>query len=248
MKPSMRPSIRPFALLLAGGIVAGCGDRAEAPLGPEALLQAGADPSVVDQVHGILNIGQFVPDLADEDCNVPSQIKDPRTPLYLIPFADALLGVCDGKFPIVAPDGHQVVLREWVRARGKVRISCEDGGTRYQFHFRGLIPNGVYTIWNFTPTGAGALASHPPDDINNVFSASPIGAANFTTFGTAGPMTFFGAVSDCTLPVPLKSEITSDPTGKGVLFVVLYHTDGQSWGPFPGPEETGIAHVVFTGK
>lgn len=124
--------------------------------------------------------------------------------------------------PVLAVDGHQLTPSEWWTARGHAQTTCLPRGTRYRFSFRGLVPDGVYTIWHFTDTGAGALASHPPADINNVFMASDDGSAEVSVLGTPGPATLGGVRPACTL------------TGSSEeFFVVLYHIDGLTCGPLP---------------
>lgn len=142
--------------------------------------------------------------------------------------------------PILAPDGHHLIsLSEWLTAHGEATTTCLPQGTRYQFKFRGLIPNGVYTIWHFTffDFSGGALASHPPDDINNVFVASDTGGADFSLIATPGPATFFGARPACTLTPPTEE-----------FFVALYRIDSNTCGSFPcndpfAPNE--VAHLYF---
>jgi len=120
-------------------------------------------------------------------------------------------------------------------------------GTRYHFKFKGLIPDGLYSLWHFPGSGGGALASHRPDDINNVFTANPAGNANFVVVGTAGNMTFGGSVGACTLP-------TSENIGSGydfvgglgdALFLLEYHNDQRTHGPLPGPFNTFAAPLAF---
>lgn len=124
--------------------------------------------------------------------------------------------------PVLAPDGHQLTPSEWWTARGTAQATCVPRGTRYHFSFRGLVPDGVYTIWHFTDTSAGALASHPPADINNVFMTNHDGSAEVSVLGTPGPATLGGVRPACTL------------TGSSEeFFVVLYHIDGKYCGPLP---------------
>lgn len=140
--------------------------------------------------------------------------------------------------PVLAPDGHHLTPSEWWQASGKARVTCLPQGTRYRFSFRGLVPDGVYTIWHFTPTGGGALASHPPADVNNVFMANDDGAAELSVIGTPGPATLFGIRPPCTLDQAEE------------FFVVLYHIDSNYCGPFPcdnpqTPAPTEVAHLFF---
>ncbi len=192
-----------------------------------------------------LNVSQIVVDLVEQDCTPVTAGTDPATLVWLVPFSQAATGICDtgNIFPVNAPDGQQLTFGEWSTATGSVTITClVGGGTRFDVAFAGLIPNGVYTIWHFIPTGEGALASHPPADINNIFTANGTGFVNASVTGTAGAMTLFGSAPSCQLPVPFQSQV-----GFGVTMVILYHTDNMTWGGSAGPEETGIAHMYGLG-
>lgn len=120
--------------------------------------------------------------------------------------------------PILAPDGHQITLREWVRGFGDLDINCIGEGTKYKMRFQGLIPNGVYTVFHFTNMGNGALASHP-GDINNTFQADADGDAVLSVVATPGPATITGVVTQCSL-----TDVSRE------FFVVLYNIGGNTCG------------------
>lgn len=192
-----------------------------------------------------LKLSQIVVDLVEQDCTPVTASTDPATLVWLVPVSQAFAGICDTAniFPVIAPDGQQLTFAEWATATGSVTLTCLEGGsTRFDVNLAGLIPNGVYTIWHFPLGAGGALASHPPVDINNVFVASATGAVNASVVATDGDMTFFGSAASCQLPVPLQSQIAD-----GIYMVLVYHTDNMSWGAGPGPEETGAAHMIVLG-
>src|SRR5437867_1878457 len=62
-------------------------------------------------------------------------------------------GLCDHRYPITAPDGHQLTLAEWQTVRGEAHARCVTGGTLMRLKLRGLVPHGVYPIW-VAPFGA----------------------------------------------------------------------------------------------
>ncbi len=141
--------------------------------------------------------------------------------------------------PILAPDGHQVTLREWVRGFGEADINCIGEGTKYKMRFQGLIPNGVYTVFHFTNMGNGRLATHPSGEDNSTFQASPDGDAVLSVVATPGPMTLVGVTPQCSL-TDLQRE----------FFVVLYHIDSR---PGCGPSPTcgggtDLPHMYFAVK
>ncbi len=221
-----------------------------------------ASPFLQERLMAVSNLAgsgnEVLPDVADEFCNFATPYSDPETELFLIDFSVALgikFGVaeCDPATDLtrlVDPLGNPITLWQWSQAKGQVRIACQEDGTRYHFQFRGLIPGGVYTIWHFPGTGGGALASHRPNDINNVFVANPAGNANFDVTGSAGNMTFGGTVGDCTLPT--RENIGSGydfSSGFGTaLFAIEYHNDQMAHGPIPGPFNTFAAPINFVLK
>lgn len=141
--------------------------------------------------------------------------------------------------PILAPDGHQITLGEWVRGFGEVNIKCIGKGTKYKMRFEGLIPNGVYTVFQFTDIGTGRLATHPSGEDNSTFQADPDGDAVLSAVATPGPMTLAGVMPQCSL-TDLQRE----------FFVVLYHIDNR---PGCGPSPTcgggtDLPHMYFAAK
>ncbi len=186
-----------------------------------------------------VNLSQIIPDLVDAGCAVPSDLADP---LYLVPFEHASNGRCRDIVPIRAPGTGQVVLDDWNDAGGEVTIGCESGGTRYTFELRGLIPGGMYTVWHFPGSGAGALSGQGTTQPDNAFTAAADGSVTFTTLSRGGVMTMGGSLPQCQVPVP-KADAAGEFGGE--LLVVLFHNDGQSHGRVPGPGETIVSHLFF---
>ncbi|MCA1778388.1 MAG: hypothetical protein LC637_03095 [Xanthomonadaceae bacterium] len=213
----------------------------------------------IERLQAVSNLAasgnEVLPDVADYNCNLATPLSDPDTELFLVEFTTAL-GLrfgsddCDPSTdltPLLDPAGNPITLWDWSQATGRVSIQCVEAGTRYHFKFKGLIPDGLYSLWHFPGSGGGALASHRPDDINNVFTANPAGNANFVVVGTAGNMNFGGSVGACTLP-------TSENIGSGydfvgglgdALFLLEYHNDQRTHGPLPGPFNTFAAPLAF---
>ncbi len=136
--------------------------------------------------------------------------------------------------PILAPDGHQLTLKEWVRGYGDVDINCIGEGTKYKMRFEGLIPNGVYTVFHFTDLGNGRLATHPSGEDNSTFQASPDGDAVLSVVATPGPMTLLGSAPQCSLT-----------DAQFEFFVILYHIDGRSCGGDSCRDGTAVPHMFF---
>ncbi len=101
---------------------------AVAPTGPETvpliILDESSQPSLLD--------------VTADDGEAP---EAPETLLF------RKLG--DTYDSLLAPDGYQLTRAEWDAAEGTATITCEEGGTRYDLEFSGLVPDGVYTIWYF---------------------------------------------------------------------------------------------------
>jgi hypothetical protein len=145
---------------------------------------------------------------------------------------------------VTAPDGHQVTLGEFNRVSGYAEVKCINAGTHVVIHLKGLIPNGVYTIWTvtfkspgFTETlenaiGVGAMG--PGDGSKNAFTASAAGTASLSAIVPAGPLSELPAiVGNC-----LSSEYEVQLWG-------VYHMDGLTHGGSPGDESTWVEQFVF---
>lgn len=204
-------------------------------LSPDVMCESLSEGNVDDVITAV-NVNEVLKEVVNEDC-VSATDLDPSTLLEFIEHSAALNRRCVPNHKLTDTTGKQLTAGEWFQATGEVEVTCVEEGTRYDFSFEGLVPNGVYTIWHFPSAAGGALASHP-GDINNVFTAAASGTTTFSVVGTAGPMTFMGSAEACTLPLA-----TSEPMR--TLFVMVYHLDSLSWGATPGPEDTGTAHLVF---
>ncbi len=148
-----------------------------------------------------------------------------------------------GHTPVLAPDGHQVTFGEFNRVSGYAQVKCINTGTHVVIHLKGLIPNGVYSMWfatfkspGFDPTfsnviAAGALG--PADGSKNAFTASPAGTASLSIIAPAGPGSEFGSIGNC-----LSSEYE-------VVLEAAYHLDGLTHGAHPGDESTWVAQFII---
>jgi hypothetical protein len=155
--------------------------------------------------------------------------------------------------PILAPDGHQVTLEEFNNVKGKVKAYCDDDGTRVKLYLRGLIPDGVYTIWNatfkapgwdgtfegFTTNLLGLGPVGPNNGSQNSLTASSEGRAflDVTTpegsLAGSGTTQSFGTIKKCAL-----EEAEWHIAG-------AYHLDSQTHGPDLGPEGTAVEQFAF---
>ncbi len=175
-----------------------------------------------------------------EDPNSVNPVTGINTPLYTVA----------GHKPILAPDGHHVTLGEFNEVTGTAEVKCLASGTQVKLHLKNLIPKGVYTIWSLTfqspgfdgtlasfgyLTGQGSLASN--DGSSNTFEASASGEGQITRIAPSGDLSVFGTLGHCILLDEFE-----------VHFVGVYHIDGMTYGPVPGPDGTFIEHFGFIFK
>ena len=191
-----------------------------------ALLVSG----LVDVLDEMMNVQRAEPTASDELLYTPSSVSDPNSDLVAI----------------LAPDDHHMTFGEWQKAEGSATVSCDGSTTKYSMEFTGLIPDGVYTIWNFVLNkkkspgsaidfdtdfiGAGALKSGN----SNIMVASASGDAQLEVEVNPGTMSMFGTLPSC---VPSVAP--------GFVLIINYHIDGQTHGGFPGPDNTDVAHMLI---
>jgi hypothetical protein len=114
-----------------------------------------------------------------------------------------------------------------VRARSKVR--CTAGGrTNARIHLRGLVPDGVYSIFygTFEPESRNPLCPNAERllPLPSVDSEQEPDAASFVA-DEEGEAFFHGRVDGCLLEA-----------GK-LVFAAIYHFDGQTYGDLPNRGE-----------
>lgn len=177
--------------------------------------------------------------IVDADGNKLDATSDPGTLIY---------SARGDNPPLLAPDGHHLTLGEFDRPQGLAVVSCSDAGTHLTLSLSGLVPNGMYTLWNIvfqepgfdgTMSNAVGLGSFGANDgSDNAFTASPSGTGSISVVVPAGPLSNV---------VPPQPEVSPDETyvvGSCLLeeyqfhIDVNYHADGEAYGGFPGPAGT----------
>lgn len=171
--------------------------------------------------------------VVDENGSVPS---NPTSPLFDVRKQN----------PVIAPDGHQVTWAEYSDIRGTMTSECTASGNKVSLDVEGLIPNGIYTIWNvtvkapgfdpsmegFNVTGIGAAGKG--DGSDNRIQASANGEISITLTSPGGPMSMFGNIGAC----PMTDEYEWHLVG-------AYHIDGQTYGGDLGPDGTVCVQFAF---
>jgi hypothetical protein len=151
---------------------------------------------------------------------------------------NALLFNRTGCGPVLAPDGHQLTLREFTGVQGNASVRCISMGTRSVLHFSGLVPNQVYTVWLFLVNpnppfdylGAGSLGRTDPTE--NFFTADADGEGQISRTTPAQMLSAFGNVGPCFLDDVVEIHL-------------VYHTDEMTHGRLPGDSNVWVVNARF---
>ncbi|HEY8186634.1 MAG TPA: hypothetical protein VIF64_11220 [Pyrinomonadaceae bacterium] len=140
--------------------------------------------------------------------------------------------------PLLAPDGHQLTLGEYMAASGRAAVKCINAGTHSVLHFKDLIPNGTYSGWLVLPNpmppprliGGSTLG---PVEPANFFTASEAGEGQLSVITPAKNLSIFGGpIGPCFLDQPVELHLA-------------YHADGETHGDVPGPLPTWVVQARF---
>lgn len=191
----------------------------------------------------------------DDTFDGPSQTNDNIVAIpFFVETADGQLPSNPGDLlyevrkhePVIAPDGHQVTWGEFSNIQGSASVKCTEKGTQATIIVSGLIPNGVYTIWNvtvkapgfdpsmadFNITGIGAAGDGNGKD--NVVTASPNGTITISTESPGGNLSMFGQIGPCSLSDEFEWHLVGS-----------YHIDGKTYGQDLGPDGTVAEQFGF---
>ena len=138
--------------------------------------------------------------------------------------------------PVLAPDGHQLTLGEFEAVKGSASLNCIGAGTLSVLHLSGLVPKGTYSVWLFVKNATGDFtaigALGPTAHIENFFTASGAGEGQISLITPQEMLSVFGDVGPCLLQTPFEIHL-------------VYHIDGQTHGPVPGPTDMWITNGLF---
>jgi hypothetical protein len=163
----------------------------------------------------------------------------PSTPLDALVYGAPPARPCN---PVTAPDGHHMTLGEFNAIEGSVRVQCLRKGTLVSIRLSGLQPFGIYTVWvpiNVAPppTSSTALGSVVGDEkFVNSFRANVNGTAEITRIQPEGVGT--------NIPGYTPPCLLGDPDNRVEVHIV-YHLDGLTNGPMPGPPTTWVVEERF---
>ncbi len=154
------------------------------------------------------------------------------------------------KEAIIDMDGIHMRLFDFSTVNGSVQVDCMEGGVNMDVSLRGLVPNGVYTLWHVTFKDGGADPSKEMlnirgigavgkgDGSDNFFIASPTGTAQISAFSpTDQVLSMIGDIKPC----PLSDEEEWHIVGS-------YHMDSKTYGPILGPDGTVVEQFAFVFK
>ena len=162
---------------------------------------------------------------------------------------DQLLYETRNHEPIIAPDGKHLTWADFSTVTGSVVVDCVPEGARIGLNLKGLIPDGVYTIWNVTfeepgmdPSQEmlsidGLGAGGKGDGSDNYFTASATGTASISMVTPEGPLSMLGTIGACPLTDNFEWHI-----------IGTYHIDGKTYGPDLGPDGTVAEQFGFIFK
>lgn len=135
---------------------------------------------------------------------------------------------------------EEYTLGRWLQARGTLKITLVDyspkrkayTAAKFEFKFKKLIPNSVYTVWNIRQNVAGNNPESPnPLRIPNVVATDEKGNGEIT------------AIRENPFPIPAE-----DPRGiRTFAFVIQIHSDQQNWGACPQSRAIGVdGHIALS--
>lgn len=134
--------------------------------------------------------------------------------------------------PYPAGDELDFTLGEWLSASGKANLNCDAGKGSIRAEFQNLVPNGLYTMWNFF--AGQQLAKFHTYDL-------PIGAADGSeatfTADDKGQAIYEASFEPC-----LQGTTPQLMAG----LAIAYHSDGMTHGYEPGPMGNKSHVQLFT--
>ncbi len=120
-----------------------------------------------------------------------------------------------------------ITLGQWLKARGRARLRCVGGRAFIEMRFRGLVPRGLYTVWQVLVGEQGPVAL-PMGGVPNVVVSDGYGQGNFSARLNFCPL----ALQEGEVPL--------------AIIEVLYHSDGAAYGAVPELQKAGFPPGLVT--
>jgi len=190
--------------------------------------------------------------VVDTDGN-SAPFDEPDTPLYDMRTFETRAVAGRDPIPVTAPNGNHVTWDEFSEVTGRAEVACVEKGTRSTLHLDGLIPNGLYTVWQLAlaePGFDGTLASLQA----NSQGAAPLGVSSGTQSEFRASTTGHGYVSAVTPPESTLRGPDATPTRPleacaldeyDYHLVGAYHIDDRTHGVRPGDPGTVAEQFGF---
>ena len=121
------------------------------------------------------------------------------------------------------PAGAQLdfTLGQWLSASGSANLTCDGGKGTISAEFQSLVPNGLYTMWNFF-AGQNLAKFHTYD----MPVGAPDGSESIFTADEKGNAVYEASFEPC-----LQGTTPQLMAG----LAIAYHSDGETHGYEPGP-------------
>ena len=115
-----------------------------------------------------------------------------------------------------------ITLGEWLEAKGAGSYECDGNKATITATFENLIPNGIYTVWNF-------IDSEPPTD--------PWQGLLWSLGARDGSQNTFAADAQGNASYEVEVEPCLQLSGTQSLagLAIAWHSDGKTYGLSPGP-------------
>ena len=124
-------------------------------------------------------------------------------------------------------------LGQWLAQQGSGTYTCSDGVGTFDASFRGLVPNGVYTMWH-------AFMALPPTTPFSGTLDLPLGARDGSESGFTADAHGSADVRRVFRPCLEMSDVWTTS-----LLVLNYHSDGKTYGAYPGDFGTNSHIPLF---
>ncbi len=150
----------------------------------------------------------------DHDMNAP--LYKAAVPVKHNPFDPTAIG----PHPKGEPLG--MTLGQWLRHQGTGTYTCEDGIGKLRLRFRGLVPNGVYTMWH-------AFIALPPTEPFSGTLDLPLGARDGSESVFVADANGNAVFEHTFMPCLEMSDVWTTS-----MLAINYHSDGKTYGADPG--------------
>jgi hypothetical protein len=137
------------------------------------------------------------------------------------------------------PKGRDLgmTLKQWLAGTGTAGYACGAGQGEVKASFKGLVPNGVYTMWHAVLTKARMGCAKCPFATLDIPVGAPDGAQSTFKADGQGSAEFEATFKPC---------LQLSGARLAALLAIAYHSDGNTYGPTPR-SMGNISHVqLFT--